>query len=351
MKKSIFAMVMLTCALAAAQNWTTVTATNITDLNQQKLAAGQLCFLATDQNDTPVSIGIGGGGQALRRPYCSAVAAGAVTSFTVPNPANTLPTGVYYRVTVKDSSTGQEVLRYTQVSFTGAAFNFDNFAPLNLGTPAPLSGSSVTGNLSVTGNVSATGALSGSNLPPGTIVTGTGTTNRITKFTNGGSGVIGNSGLSDDGTTISTSEKVTAGSVNNIIYVDGTKYPMTQAGIQSAFTDACAFTSGGLNGTVVYLPSGVISLTNASGEQFTTTCPLKVIGPGPSLLWFVVANTVPNTVPTFRVKPSASYEGWFSFEGMRIVGNGKFGGDAFFSRFDYGGSKSLHPEPLRNRLP
>ena len=92
-----------------------------------------MCFLATDQNDNPISIGIGGGGQALRRQYCSQVTAGGVTPFTVPNPTNTLPTGVYYRVTVKDSSTGQEVLRYTQVSFAGTSFNFDNYAPLNLG--------------------------------------------------------------------------------------------------------------------------------------------------------------------------------------------------------------------------
>lgn len=148
-----------------AQNWTTVTATNITDLNQQKLAAGQLCFLATDQNDSPISVGVGGGGQILKRGYCSAVASGVVTSFTVPNPAATLPAGIYYRVTVKDSSTGQEVLRYTQVSFTGASFNFDTYVPLNLGTPAPLSGNAVTGNLSVSGNVSATGTVTASNIP------------------------------------------------------------------------------------------------------------------------------------------------------------------------------------------
>jgi len=165
MRKSLFVIVVLTCALAQAQNWTTVTATNITDLNQQKLAAGQLCFLATDQNDNPISIGIGGGGQMLKRGYCSAVMSGAVTSFTVPNPANTQPAGVYYRVTVKDSSTGQEVLRYTQVSFTGASFNFDTYAPINLGTPAPLSGNAVTGNLSVSGNVSATGTVTASNIP------------------------------------------------------------------------------------------------------------------------------------------------------------------------------------------
>jgi hypothetical protein len=165
MKKSIFAIVMLTCGIAAAQNWTTVSAANITDLNQQKLAAGQLCFLATDQSDNPISIGIGGGGQALRRQYCAQITAGGVTPFTVPNPTNTLPPGVYYRVTVKDSSTGQEVLRYAQVSFAGSSFNFDNYTPLNLGAPAPISGASVTGNLSVTGNISATGSLIGSNLP------------------------------------------------------------------------------------------------------------------------------------------------------------------------------------------
>ena len=166
MKKSLL-ITMLMCVIpAAAQNWTTVTATNITDLNQQKLAAGQLCFMATDQNDNPISTGVGGGGQLLRRQYCSQVTAGGLpASFTVPNPANTQPAGVYYRVTVKDSSTGQEVLRYTQVSFTGASFNFDTYAPINLGTPAPLSGNAVTGNLSVSGNVSATGTVTASNIP------------------------------------------------------------------------------------------------------------------------------------------------------------------------------------------
>src|SRR5438309_11372110 len=101
-----------------AQNLTTVSASNITDINGAKLPAGQLCFLITDQQDNPISVQIGGGGQALKRGYCAPVAAGAVTpSFTVPTPAATLPSGIYYRVTVKDSSAGQEVLRYPGVSF------------------------------------------------------------------------------------------------------------------------------------------------------------------------------------------------------------------------------------------
>ncbi len=162
--KKIILMIVMSCVIpAAAQNWTTVSATNITDLNQQKLAVGQLCFLGTDQNDTPINFSVGGGGQVLKRAFCAAVSNGSVTPFTVPNPVGATPAGIYYRVTVKDVNTGQEVLRYTQVTFTGAAFNFDNYAPLNLGQFAPLTGNAVSGNLSVNGNLSITGSFSGSN--------------------------------------------------------------------------------------------------------------------------------------------------------------------------------------------
>jgi hypothetical protein len=164
MKKLVLLTVMLACAIPlSAQNWTTVTASNITDLNQQKLATGQLCFLGTDQNDAPISFNVGGGGQVLKRAFCSAVTNGIAASFTVPNPAGTTPTGIYYRITVKDVSSGQEVLRYNQVSFTGASFNFDNYAPTNLGQFASLTGTAVSGNLSVNGNLSITGSFSGSN--------------------------------------------------------------------------------------------------------------------------------------------------------------------------------------------
>lgn len=167
MKKFIFTFMIVASfsVQSHAQNLTTVSATNITDINGAKLAAGQLCFLITDQQDNPVSVSIGGGGQALKRGYCSGVTAGVVTSFTVPNPTATLPSGIYYRVTVKDSSSGQEVLRYTGVSFAGTTFNFDNYAPVNLGNLAPLSGNSVSGNLTVSGNVAATGTVTGSNIP------------------------------------------------------------------------------------------------------------------------------------------------------------------------------------------
>jgi hypothetical protein len=177
MKKLFSILAFLCLALPAlAQNWTTVSASNITDLNQNKLAAGQLCFLITDQNDNPISVNIGGGGQSLKRGYCSPVAAGAVTSFTVPNPATTSPSGIYYRVTAKDTSTGLEVLRYTGVTFSGASFNFDNYQPVIQGASLnPLSGNSVMGNLSVSGNLSVTGSFNPGSVTTGALSASTGT--------------------------------------------------------------------------------------------------------------------------------------------------------------------------------
>jgi hypothetical protein len=280
MKKLIlfFALFASFAVNAYAQNLSTVSASNIQDINGTKLAAGQLCFLITDQQDNPISVQIGGGGQALKRGYCSPVSAGVVTSFTVPEPAHTSPAGIYYRVTVKDSSTGQEVLRYSGVTFTGATFNFDNYAPLNLGNFASLTGNSVSGNLSVSGNVAATGTVTGSNIAGGQIVTGAGTTNTIPKYTNGASAVIGNSSITDNGTTVSTSEPVSLGStlgvtgaatlsstlgvtgaatlnkLNNTIYAD-----------QQSGADACSK----ITTAIGLLPAtgGIVDATGFQGNQ------------------------------------------------------------------------------------
>jgi len=201
MKKLVLLAIMLACAVPlSAQNWTTVTATNITDLNQQKLATGQLCFLGTDQNDVPISFNVGGGGQVLKRAFCAAVSNGIAASFTVPNPASTTPAGIYYRVTVKDVNSGQEVLRYNQVSFTGTSFNFDSYAPIILGQFAPLTGTAVSGNLSVTGNIAATGTVTASNIPTNILQqmfnSGTGLTQRTTLNMTAGLQCADNAGTS-----------------------------------------------------------------------------------------------------------------------------------------------------------
>lgn len=225
MKRLLSILAFLCLALpCSAQNWTTVSASNLTDLNQNKLAAGQLCFLVTDQSDNPISVSIGGGGQSLRRGYCSPVTAGAVTAFTVPNPANTSPSGIYYRVQVKDTSTGQEVLRYAGVTFTGGTFNFDNYQPVIPGASLnPLSGNSVTGNLSVSGNESVTG--------------------------------------------VSTLTSVSTPKVNSILFVDGVTYATCAAAITAA---------GSVNRTIIVVPSTYAGAecptqTNVNGIQETIT--------------------------------------------------------------------------------
>jgi hypothetical protein len=157
---AVFAFACLSIPLFA-QNLATVSANNIADVGGNKLASGQLCFLATDQNDNPISFQVGGGGQVIRRTFCSTVTAGAAGTFTVPNPATTSPSGIFYRVTVKDSSTGQEVLRYAGVTFSGTTFAFDSYVPLLAGAVfAPLTGTSVAGNLAVSGNLNVTGSFS-----------------------------------------------------------------------------------------------------------------------------------------------------------------------------------------------
>jgi hypothetical protein len=162
-KKILHAVAFVCLAVAAqAQNLTTVTGSNVQDLSGAKLGSGLICFQATDASDNPVSFQAGGGGQVVRRPYCSAVTVGVITSFTVPNPALTVPAGINYRVTVKDTTlgsatNGQEILRYKNVAFVGAGFNFDAYGP-SIGNVVPLTGTSTNGSLAVNGNLSVTGS-------------------------------------------------------------------------------------------------------------------------------------------------------------------------------------------------
>src|SRR5581483_6160791 len=103
-------------------------ASNITNLDGVKVASGKLCFLGTNSNDVPVSFQMGGGGQVTRTPRCTTITNGAVGTFSVPNPANTSPANINYRITVQDDASG-EVLTYRKVNFSGASFNFDTYVP------------------------------------------------------------------------------------------------------------------------------------------------------------------------------------------------------------------------------
>lgn len=169
-----FALICLATAIpAVAQNWTTISASNITDAAGNKLATGQICFLATDQNNVPINFAIGGGGQVLKRPVCAAVTNGAIAAgFEVPNPANTSPAGVLYHVYVRDTSTGQIVIDYELVSFTSTSWNLDNYQPSSTAVPPPPTPSSVTGPLNVNGDVSVSGTLSAGQIAGNPVFTG-----------------------------------------------------------------------------------------------------------------------------------------------------------------------------------
>jgi hypothetical protein len=78
---------------AAAQNFSSVTATKIQNASGTLLVTGQLCFLGTDQNNIPISFQAGGGGQVYKRPVCTAVTNGVISGFQVANPGVTSPQG------------------------------------------------------------------------------------------------------------------------------------------------------------------------------------------------------------------------------------------------------------------
>lgn len=123
----------------------------------------------------------------------------------------------------------------------------------------------------------------------------------------------------------------TVAQLNNQIYVDGTHYAVTQAGVQQAFTDACAGTLGGAQaGATVYLPPMHVVLNNTAGQQFLITCPLKIVGAGPTQTWFIVGTSAPNSIPIFRVMPSVPFIGWFEFADFRITTQSGQGGDAIY---------------------
>ena len=109
---------------ALAQDWTTVSASNISSKNRKKLPVGEVCFLATNRLGEPIKFRLGSGAQYLSRSFCAHISNGVAATFAVPNPEHTQPP-ITYRVTIRNSQ-GKEISRYARVSFAGPSFNLDN---------------------------------------------------------------------------------------------------------------------------------------------------------------------------------------------------------------------------------
>jgi hypothetical protein len=120
----------LLVSAAGAQNYATVTATNIIDPTAggtTKLPDGTICFQATNGSDIPIPFKAGGGGQVVTLPACASITAGVVGTLQIANPALTNPAHIVFRITVLEGSA--EVARYTNVDvesqIVGGVFNFD----------------------------------------------------------------------------------------------------------------------------------------------------------------------------------------------------------------------------------
>ncbi len=122
---------------AFAQNWMTVTATNIQNAKGDKLPLGQACLLPTLLDGTPTSFNVGGGGQAIKRAVCTSVSTGAL-SIPLPNTSLTNPRNVCLALTVVDSNNNETVmdLGYQCLQPSPTAYwcasstcNLDNYIP------------------------------------------------------------------------------------------------------------------------------------------------------------------------------------------------------------------------------
>ncbi|HWH59984.1 MAG TPA: hypothetical protein VN682_20310 [Terriglobales bacterium] len=91
-------------------------------------------------------------------------------------------------------------------------------------------------------------------------------------------------------TAIGVKAQTVTPEIDNRIYVDGVKYPLTQPGIQQAFNDACAIGGNAAStlppGTTVYLPPMIGTFSTG----WIITCPLRVLGAGKGFTVITILN-------------------------------------------------------------
>jgi hypothetical protein len=123
---------LLLSGLTFAQNYTTITATQIPNSVGGLLQTGTLCFQPTDGNANSISITPGGTVSPTRGPFCAAVSGGTVAALSVPTPAAAMPSSMTYTVIVQH---GANIVRFwTLVPVAGSTFSFDQWMAANTGT-------------------------------------------------------------------------------------------------------------------------------------------------------------------------------------------------------------------------
>lgn len=116
--------------VAAFAQYTSVTATNIQNVDGTPLASGSLCVTPVNASGAPTPFRVGGaGGQVVPRPRCFVVTAGSIGAGNrVPDAVLAYPQ-IGYQVQIADQ-TGYPIANYTSpISITGTSWSFDTYQP------------------------------------------------------------------------------------------------------------------------------------------------------------------------------------------------------------------------------
>jgi hypothetical protein len=179
MKYLFSVLLFLSAAACAVASTTTISASNITDLNGRKIAAAKLCFLPVDA--TGIAIGYRSGtAQIMPIKKCGQVSNGALQSgFTVFDSSSTVPTNMRYHITLTPAFNTVSVIRdFGTTTITGSTWTLDTFDPDATVLPALYTASSTSGSFYVNGDLTFTGTLVGT-VPVSTLSSSVSTVNGV----------------------------------------------------------------------------------------------------------------------------------------------------------------------------
>jgi hypothetical protein len=145
-KLKLLAAFLLLSASALAQNYVSISASNIHDSGSNLLASGTVYFAPVDASGNPISYQAGGGGQTISWPVVFTITNGAFDGL-IANSAVTNPVNVCYAVTVLNAlnqivlggkpNSGYQCVQTATNNFwcTSGACNFDQYFPQADGIP------------------------------------------------------------------------------------------------------------------------------------------------------------------------------------------------------------------------
>lgn len=179
MKYLLSVLLLLSAAACAVASTTTISASNITDLNGRKIAAAKLCFLPVDA--AGIAIGYRSGtAQIMPIKKCGQVSNGALqSSFAVFDSSSTVPTNMRYHITLTPAFNTVNVIRdFGTTTITGSTWTLDTFDPDATVLPALYTASSTSGSFYVNGDLTFTGTLIGT-VPVSTLSSSVSTVNGV----------------------------------------------------------------------------------------------------------------------------------------------------------------------------